>query len=248
MKIAQIFNRYLQRGGEEISVERISNALSQRHKVFHCYFDSRQMAGTETLVEMSLSVSQMLWNFDAAERLGAHLDAVKPDIALFHNILPYGSAAVFHEVQKRGIPTFNYIHNFRPFSVNGYLWAQNRLELAGLKKNFFPEIQAASWQNSRLRTLIAAAAISFMHAAGIYRRINRWLAISEFMRHTFVQAGVPEEKVVTLRHSAQIDPLPATNNDEGYYLFLGSPNDHGRIRVQRPKTISGSLLHRYGAR
>lgn len=221
MKIAQIFNRYLQRGGEEISVERISNALSQRHRVSHCYFDSRQMAGTDTFLEMGLSAGQMLWNFHAAQRLGAHLDAVKPDIVLLHNILPYGSAAVFHEVQKRGIPHINFIHNFRPFSVNGYLWARNRLQLAGLKKNFLPEIWEASWQNSRVRTLIAAAAISFIHTGGFYKRIDYWIAISNFMRTTFINSGIPENKVVTIRHSAQIDPVSSCISDQGYYLFLG---------------------------
>ncbi len=221
MRITQVFNRYLQRGGEEISVERISDALSKRHSIYHCYFDSRQMAGTETISEKLNSAGQILWNFQAAERLRDHLDVVQPDFVLFHNFLPYGSASVLHEVQRRGVKTLYYIHNFRPFSVNGYLWSNGKLTLSGLKKNFWPEIVTGSWQQSRLRTFIASMAISFMHRAGFYRKIDRWLAISDFMRATFIQAGIPEDKIVTIRHSAVIDPLNEDIHDAGYYLFIG---------------------------
>lgn len=221
MKITQVFNRYLQRGGEEISVERISNVLSERHQVFHCYFNSSQMAGTDNLAQMFVSAGQILWNSAAAQRLGTHLDTVKPDVVLFHNIIPYGSASLLHEVQRRRIKSVYYIHNFRPFSVNGYLWTNGKLTTAGLRKNFLPEILTGSWQQSRLRTFICALAISFMHAAGLYKKIDRWIAISDFMRTTFINAGIPENKIVTLRHSAQIDPVSPCICDQGYYLFLG---------------------------
>ena len=221
MKITQVFNRYLQRGGEEISVERIANVLSERHQVFQCYFDSSQMAGTDNLAQMFVSASQILWNSAAAERLGAHLDTAKPDVVVFHNILPYGSASVLHEVQRRRIKSIYYIHNFRPFSVNGYLWANGKLVTGGLRKNFLPEILTGSWQQSRLRTFICALAISFMHAGGFYKKIDRWIAISNFMRTTFINSGIPENKIVALRHSAQIDPVSPCISDQGYYLFLG---------------------------
>ena len=221
MKIIQVFNRYLQRGGEEISVERISNVLSERHQVFQCFFASSQMAGTDNLAQMFVSAGQILWNSTAAEILGTHLDTVKPDVVVFHNILPYGSASVLHEVQRRQIKSIYYIHNFRPFSVNGYLWTNGKLATAGLRKNFLPEILTGSWQQSRLRTFICALAISFMHTAGFYKKIDRWFAISNFMRTTFINAGIPEKKIVTLRHSAKIDPVSPCISDQGYYLFLG---------------------------
>jgi glycosyltransferase involved in cell wall biosynthesis len=60
-----------------------------------------------------------------------------------------------------------------------------------------------------------------MHAGGFYKKIDRWIAISNFMRSTFINAGIPENKIVTLRHSAKIDPVSPCISDQGYYLFLG---------------------------
>ena len=64
MRILQVFNRYLERGGEEISVERISNVLSARHEVFHCYFDSAMWAGERSLVD---SVKQIGLMFESKD-------------------------------------------------------------------------------------------------------------------------------------------------------------------------------------
>ena len=60
MRILQVFNRYLERGGEESSVERVSDSLSLHHRVFHCYFDSRQMLSTDGALDIASAAIQMV--------------------------------------------------------------------------------------------------------------------------------------------------------------------------------------------
>lgn len=221
MRVLQVFNRYLERGGEEASVERVSDALSLRHKVFHCYFDSRQLPACDGVFETVSAAMTMVWNRDSAKRLREHARAAKPDFILLHNLFPVGTAALLSEIQKIGIPAISYIHNFRPFSVNGYLWANDRLETAGLKQNFLPEILAGSWQNSRVKTALYAAILTGMHRAHVFRHISHWIAISDFMREKFIEAGIPAHKVTTIRHSWEPMPCPPPADDQGYFLFLG---------------------------
>lgn len=221
MRILQVFNRYLERGGEETSVERVSDSLSDRHKVFHCYFDSRQLGYDKGFLDAGAAALSMIWSKQSADRLRSHAMVAKPDVILLHNIFPVGTASVLHEVGKLGIPAISYIHNFRPYSVNGYLWADDRIVTAGLRKNFFPEILAGSWQNSRVKTALYAAILTGMHQAKLFRHIKVWVAISEFMRDKFIEAGVPSQDIVTVPHSW--DPIPQVPEyrDGGYYLFLG---------------------------
>ena len=221
MYILQVFNRYLERGGEETSVERVSDSLSAHHSVFHCYFDSRQMGPVNGFLDTISAGMQMVWNTSSATRLRSHAEVAKPDVLLLHNLFPVGTASVLHEVGRLQIPAVSYIHNFRPFSVNGYLWANDRIVDAGLRKNFIPEILAGSWQGSRLKTGLYASVLTGMHWTNSFRHIKAWIAISEFMRETFIRAGVPAERISTIPHSW--DPLPAAPEPEdgGYYLFLG---------------------------
>jgi len=221
MRVLQIFNRYLDRGGEEASVERISDVLSTRHSIFHCFFDSRQLGNLTSTADRLSAAARMAWNPNSAARLSSHCAAVKPDVLLCHNLFPAGTASLLAEASRLRLPVVNYIHNFRPYSVNGYLWANDRIEPAGLKKNFLPEIFAGSWQGSRARTAFYAAILTAMHAAGMFRRIAAWVAISEFVGQKFIEAGVPAGKVHTIPHSWTPLPSCPPPQDGGYYLFLG---------------------------
>ena len=60
-----------------------------------------------------------------------------------------------------------------------------------------------------------------LHQSGWLDCVKQWLCISDFLRKTIAQAGVPEERLFTLRHSWPTRLDPDERIDEGYYLFLG---------------------------
>ena len=241
MRILQVFNRYLERGGEEMSVERVAATLRQEHSIFHCYFDSADIVlRPRSLLGIFRQGALMIYNPFAVKRLKRQIIACRPDVILLHNIFPVGSIGVYHAALKSGIPVLHYIHNFRPFSVNGYLWAKDRMIVDGLTKNFWPEIFAGAWQDSKLKTAWYGAIITLMHWIGIYRKINGWLAISQFMKSTFIRAGIPEDKIFLIRHSWNIetDSLKelATSSEEisdsdPTILFLGRLTEAKGIKV-----------------
>jgi glycosyltransferase involved in cell wall biosynthesis len=110
----------------------------------------------------------------------------------------------------------------------------------GLTKNFWPEIFAGAWQDSKLKTAWYGAIITLMHWIGIYRKINGWLAISQFMKSTFIRAGIPEDKIFLIRHSWDIETESlkelATSSEEisdsdPTILFLGRLTEAKGIKV-----------------
>ena len=200
-----------------MSVERVAITLRRQHLVFHCYFDSEDMAkrGNSPLALIRQAL-MMLYNPSSVRRFKRQIEACRPDLILLHNVFPVGSIGIYRAAMNSGIPVLHYIHNFRPFSVNGYLWGDNRLIQDGLRKNFWPEIVAGSWQNSRARTAWYGGLILLMHWMGIYRRMTGWVAISQFMKDTFVAAGIPEERIFLLPHSWDLELVPES--------AAGSPN------------------------
>jgi glycosyltransferase involved in cell wall biosynthesis len=224
MRILQVFNRYLERGGEEMSIERMSLVLGARHEVSHCFFDSSAWAGDRTPWAPLKQAAMMFHNPSSVARFRDQVAEFRPDLLILHNLFPVGSAGVLRAALKMEIPVFQMVHNFRPFSVNGYLWAGDRLLPQGLKKNFLPEVLAGSWQGSRVKTAVYAAVLYSMHASGLFKKIDGWLAISRFMRDTFVQAGLDSAKVHVLKHSWDPRPeLPDGSSVEGppTLVFLG---------------------------
>ena len=123
--------------------------------------------------------------------------------------------------QAHWIPIIQYLHNFRPFSVNGALWAGGQIQPGGLCGNYWPEIKHAAWQNSRLKTACLATVLSIMQMLNWLKSVKAWIAISGFVRDKFITADIRPEDIFMLRYfwrTRDCDPAGSTN---AHYLFLG---------------------------
>jgi glycosyltransferase involved in cell wall biosynthesis len=165
--------------------------------------------------------AHLLYNPAAIRRVRARHAAHHADAWLVHNVFPVASAGVFREALRLRVPVIYYIHNFRPYSVSGYLWAGNALARGGLERRFGREILHGAWQDSRLKTAWLALVLHAMHRLGWFGAVRTWVAISEFMRQRFIEAGVPAESIFTVPHSWPSDLRLTPSPSQGYFLFLG---------------------------
>lgn len=224
MRILQIFNKYLYEGGEEKSVGRIFSFLSGPHEIQQVSFDSSEWIAEKRFWAKLAQPIKMFWNPDSIRTVKRAIDQFNPNCILIHNIFPVGSGALLDYLSKLEVPVVYYVHNFRPFSVNGYLWARGELRLEGLELNFLPEIVDASWQNSRFKTLWYALVLWALHLRGTWKRLDHWIAISDFMKESFVRAGIPRNQISVVRHSWRIStpPLRRDSFEEGApFVFFG---------------------------
>lgn len=219
-RLLQIFNQYLERGGEEASVHRIFELLSPSMDVYRCAFNSSAWKGHDAPPAWSQAV-RMISNPTSLRMLREQHFATRPDAWLVHNVFPVGSAAIYREALRCRTPIIYYIHNFRPFSVNGYLWAGDEIATGGLRKNFWAEIRRGAWQNSVIKTAWFAFVLKLMHRLRWFRAVKAWIAISDFMREKFIEAGVPAADIFTVRHAWRPMENPPAPQDCGHWLFLG---------------------------
>lgn len=234
MKILQIFNRYIEEGGEQHAVTQTEDGLAIEHEVRTLLFDTRDWEGKNGVISKIRQALAMLWNSKSIKIAKDEIEDFGPDVIVLHNILPVGSAGLLYWLTRQKIPVAQYIHNFRPFSVNGYLWAGNQVERAGLKLNFIPEVLDGAWQNSRFKTFWYALILWMLHGLGVWRRMTHWIAISKFMKDTFVEAGVPAEKISVVRHAWETSAPRRERsafNDSMPFVFLGRLSEQKGIPV-----------------
>ncbi len=235
MKVLSVFNHYLERGGEAQAVASINESLGQIADVAACEFASAEWTGRDAPPKWQQAL-RMIRNPASVRKLRACQQSAAADFWLVHNVFPVGSGAVYSEAKRLQVPVIQYLHNFRPFSVNGYLWAGRQIAPQGLTKNYWPEIRAGSWQNSQVRTAWFAFVLRLGHALGWWREVKAWIAISDFMRQRFIEAGVPAQDIFALRHfwRARAGISPGAGQ---HYLFLG--------RLTEEKGV-GTLLEAWG--
>jgi len=227
MRILQIFNRYVYIGGEEMAVAQISAELAANHDLRTITFNSQAWVDETGALSRVRQFLLMAWNPESIRSVREQIQEFRPDLVLLHNIMPIGSAGLYVYLKNSGVPVVQVIHNFRPFSVNGYCWGNGKLLPQGLRKNFLPEIFAKAWQNSLFGTAWYGMLLWLLHGLGVYKRIDGWIAISEFMKNTFVQCGIQQDRVRVITHSwqlqcteADLDQI-AKDDEEPMLLFLG---------------------------
>lgn len=221
VSLVQVFNRYLQPGGEEASVDRIRDHLATRHAVTRCQFDSREWQGPDA-PKLPVQAARLFYNPDARRRFERALDETSARAAIFHNTYPVGSPSLYHAAMKRRLPVIHYLHNFRPFSVGGTLYWNDALMPDALHGSLWPEIRAGVWRESVVKTAAFALMLKLLQRSGWMRSVKTWIAISDFMRDRLVETGtVAPEKIVTLRHAWNAMSKAPPYDDCGYYLFLG---------------------------
>lgn len=229
--ILQVFNRYLQYGGEEKSVERIRTQLSERHTINGCMFHSEDWVDENAPMRV-VQVLKMFYNRETAAQLSASIRKTRADAILLHNLYPVGSPSVYHTALRHDVPIIQYIHNFRPFSVGGTLWAKGRLCEKSLHGSYWEEVRLAAWQNSILKSAIFAGVLKYLHASGWLNAVKGWIAISEFMRDKFIEAGIDPSTIHVLQHAWDMQtPANAIGSDDGYYVFLGRLVEEKGVQV-----------------
>ena len=220
MRILQVFSEYSNLGGEHLWVDQISKMTGEGFEVSDLRFRSKAWKGARGLsvLQQSLYLNR---NPHAINRLVEEVEWTLPDVILFHNVLPVGSVSLYAEARKHGKPIIRYIHNFRPFSPSGTLWVGGRNNDSALRGNVWPEILHGSWEKSRLKTALLSLFQRKLSKPDGLAMVDHWIAVSDFTRERFIEAGVPEERITTLRHCWNLSPLEEPAAEGDYYLFLG---------------------------
>ena len=220
MQLLQIFNQYLESGGEEEWVNQMLQLGGDSFSIADLRFHSGAWMGRGA--PSIWRQATLLWNHPLArQRLRNMISKVRPDLLLFHNLIPVASLGMYHEARNLGLPVVQYIHNFRPFSPSGTMWLRGKVNDAAVRGNPWPEVLGRSWERSFLKTFLLASYQRQLLTNGTLDVVKRWIAVSDFMREKFIEGGIAPERVVTLRHCWQPAPTQARIPEGKHYLFLG---------------------------
>ncbi len=219
--IVQIFNKYQVYGGEEFIVNEIERMLNSRNdlKVTGFYAESTDWKGFWS-PPFYQKIAKTLYNRQVETTLDRLISELNASAMIAHNVYPILSRSVYTTCAKRGVPIIQYLHNYRPFSVSGSLWSNGKIMEDGLQGNMWPEIINGAWQKSVLKSMVLGYVLKrFIHSPE-FHAVSKWIACSEFVKTKFISAGIPDDKIVTLRHGWNPVVRQSEYLDEGYYLLL----------------------------
>ncbi len=220
VRVLQLHNRYRQSGGEDVVVE-VERELLERHG--H-RVELLEVSNTEidSFYDRVRSAFAAVYSPAARARVAAHVRSFRPDVVHVHNFFPLFSPSVYYACREAGVPVVQTLSNYRLICPNGQLFRSGRpCEDCVGRKVAWPGVLHGCYRGSRLGTAAVAAMESAHRWLGTWSgAVDCFIALTEFAKATFVEGGLPEEKIV-VKPNFVPDPGDPGDGRGGFALFVG---------------------------
>ncbi len=158
------------------------------------YNDKIEDCNLSKLVNAGINI---FWSHSSYILVSKLLEKHKPDIIHFHGVLPLLTASSFYACKKKNVPVVQTLHNFRWVCVEGGLYRDNRYcEIC---------IHSSGWQGVVYGCSRGSRAISlplfinnllYRKSGFLYSWVDKFIAVSEFLKNNYVNAGFPDNKII----------------------------------------------------
>jgi glycosyltransferase involved in cell wall biosynthesis len=220
-RVLQIFNRYVEYGGEQGSVGRIGDALQQIADVEYFLTSSEQWLGRRTPEDLVKAAASAWHNPEVIDRLERYQKIGRFDAWQIHNVFPVMSPSVYALAFQLGVPVVQYLHNYRMSCVNGFFLNQGETCTSCIHGNFTKAALTGCWHDNRLVSGWMGAVMMRVRAMGVFEKVAGWIAISGAQKDLHVQMGIPAERIQVLPHFYEVDPARFIAEPGRDVLFVG---------------------------
>ncbi|MCY4418953.1 MAG: glycosyltransferase family 4 protein [Cytophagales bacterium] len=250
MRILQVHNLYLNRGGEESVIASEGELLRERGEEVHLLeFDNKSLF--ESKLPFWKRFLYLFYNKEACTRFRLEVLSFRPDVIHFHNLAYYASPALIREAQKLGIPSVCTLHNFRWICIKGLLFRGTKICLRCVGYRFpFWGIFFGCFQGSRVRSLVLQMVIFFHQLFRTFTYPRSFIVFNSFIRDLFLKSliGVPKERFRIKANFARDRVFSTPEERSSFFLFVGRLIDYKGIpellrifdRVSQPLHILGT--------
>jgi glycosyltransferase involved in cell wall biosynthesis len=231
MIIAQIHNQYLNKGGEDVVLEREHDLLkSAGHTVLQYFVSNKEVTGLTGKVKTALL---MPFSKEQKNKLLAFLKKEQPEVVHVHNFLPVLTPAVFYACHELQIPVVLTLHNFRLLCINGLLYRDGKIcEKCISKKLPFPGIQHGCYQSSSIKSIFPAITNGIHNYKGTWNsKVDKFIFLTEFSKSVFDRSALNLPKGKTTIKPNFVEDRGYELEKDDYYLFVGRLSEEKGLPV-----------------
>jgi glycosyltransferase involved in cell wall biosynthesis len=160
---------------------------------------------------------------DSKSKLENELCFFKPDIVHVHNFFPLLTPSIYDACIEANVPIVQTLHNFRTICPNGLLTREGIACEDCVIKSPYRALIHRCYRGSLFGTLAAARMVSTHRKRRTWcKKVDRFIALSQFAKSRFVIAGLPEHKIkVKPNFSYSYENIENTLFEKKDALFVG---------------------------
>lgn len=224
-KILFVHNYYQQAGGEDNVVAAEMSLLRERgHEVQLWSVDNKELpigliSKFQTALASNYSQTALSSAVDWIRRF-------KPDLVHVHNFFPQISPSVFDACLSQHVPVVQTLHNYRLICPGAMLMRDGKICEQCVSGTPYQAARYGCYKGSKLGSLAVAHMVASHRRQGTWQhKVNRFIALTDFAKSKFVEAGFPADKIA-VKPNFLYDPfvnLPVLGGTErsSFALFVG---------------------------
>jgi len=217
MKLLILHTHYQQPGGEDQSFASETALLrEQGHDVQTLIFHNRNMDGMSVWRQAWVT----LWNQETYRRTRAAIQKHHPQLVHVNNTFPIASLGVVHAAKAEQVPTIMSLRNYRLLCVNGLFFRGGNPCEQCLGRLPWRGALHGCYRKSRTASTVVAGMLALHRSLGTWRHVDGYIALTEFARQKYLNAGFPSEKVSVKPNFVHRDP-GCGDGRGGYALYVG---------------------------
>lgn len=229
MKIIVVHNQYQQPGGEDTVFEQECQLLEREGNEVVVYRRSNWEVESYSGVKRLALVRRTVWAEDTRKEFAELLRAEKPEVVHIHNTFVMISPSIYSACREAGVPVVQTLHNYRLFCPAATFFRNGGVCEECVEHSLWRSVLHGCYRNSRPATAAAALMLA------VHRRRHTWtagiecyIALTQFARTKFVEAGLPPERIFVKPNFVHPDPGPRVDGGE-YVLFVGRLSPEKRV-------------------
>lgn len=219
MKILQVHNVYQQPGGEDQVCAAECELLTARgHQVIP------YRVHNDAIQEMSaLHVGlKTIWSAETHSKARELIRREQPDVLHAHNTFPLISPAIYYAAEAEGVRVVQTLHNYRLFCPAATFFREGAVCEDCLHSPVpFQAVKHRCYRHSATASATVASMLVAHRVAGTWRRkVNTYIALTNFSRDKFIEGGLPQDRIVVKPNCLATDPGAGVGQGN-YALFAG---------------------------
>lgn len=219
MKILQVNNFFRHSGGETTAVNHEKNLLQNSGHHLRLFGVTNDWVGG--IWKKIVTALNVTYSTSSKADLRAEIDNFLPDVVHIHNFFPMLTPSVFDACQDAGVPVVHTLHNYRLICPSSLLWRDGNVCEDCITGSVYKCVIHGCYRHSRLGTLAIAHMVDVHQRRGTWKKkINCFIALTDFARKKFIQAGLPEEKISVKPNFVYDDPGMGEGKG-GYAVSVG---------------------------
>ena len=229
MRVLVVHNKYLQPGGEDVSTEAEVTLLKDNGIDVETLYVSNGQIKKIGKVKSSL---RAVWSQETYEEVLKRLSKTHFDVLHVRNFFPLVSPSIYYAAKKKKVAVVQALSNYRLFCPNALLFRKGRpCEDCLNRRIAWPGVVHACYKRSHLGSGVVAAMVFTHHVLRTWtRKVDAYVAPSDFALRKFAEAGFPRDKLFVKPNFVHPDPGLKEGAGE-YALYVGRLSEEKGLRV-----------------